>query len=127
MNESQRLTEVVVLNFNKSSKSCVHQITKDDSTKSALSRLTLNQVALFNFLTAKKFKIDRTPELNTFSPAWELLSLIIKGITSRMRTKSPLTTFVQCSDIKHSTRTPSRGTQRSNYLYQAGSKTGPSN
>jgi hypothetical protein len=37
--ESKRLTDAMVANLNKSSEACILQINKDDSTKSALSRL----------------------------------------------------------------------------------------
>jgi hypothetical protein len=54
--ESRCLTEVVVLNLNRSSKAYVKQISKDDSTKSSLSRLAADQATLYG-----------TPELNAFT------------------------------------------------------------
>ena len=41
--ESQKLTAALILNLTKLSKGYVRQITKDDSTESALSRLAPNQ------------------------------------------------------------------------------------
>jgi hypothetical protein len=67
MNDSMRLTEAMVLNLNKSLEAYVQQITKDETTKSALSRLAPDQAALFNLLTAENFEVDGTPELNAFT------------------------------------------------------------
>ena len=53
----------MVLNLTKSLAAYVQQIAKDDSTKSALSRLAPDQAALFNLLTAEDFNVDGTPEL----------------------------------------------------------------
>ena len=57
----------MILNLTKLSKAYVRQITKDDSTKSALSCLALNQAVLFNLLTADDFNVDGTPDLNAFT------------------------------------------------------------
>jgi hypothetical protein len=57
----------MVLNLNKSSEAYVRQITKDETTKSALSRLVPDQAALFNLLTAENFEIEGAPELNAFT------------------------------------------------------------
>jgi hypothetical protein len=65
--ESRRLTEAMVLNLNRSSEAYVKQISKDDSTKSSLSRLAPDQAALFKLLTAENFEVDGTPELNAFT------------------------------------------------------------
>jgi hypothetical protein len=65
--ESKRLTEAMILNLTKSSEAYVRQITKDESTKSALSRLAPDQAALFNLLTADNFEVDGTPALNEFT------------------------------------------------------------
>jgi hypothetical protein len=67
MEQSHRLTEAMVLNLNKSSEAYVRQITKDDTTKSALSRLAPDQAALFSLLTAPNFETDGTPDLNAFT------------------------------------------------------------
>jgi hypothetical protein len=56
------------------------QIVKEDSTKSALSRLESDQAALFNLLTTNNFEIDGTPELKPFraklvessNPMWSI-------------------------------------------------------
>jgi hypothetical protein len=71
MLESQRLTTAMVVNLNKSSEAYVRQITKDESTKSALSRLAPDQAALFHLLTAENFETDGTPELNSFTAITE--------------------------------------------------------
>jgi hypothetical protein len=65
--ESQRLVDAMVVNLEKSSEAYVLQISKDDSTKSALSRLAPDQASLFRLLTADDFDIDGTPELNDFA------------------------------------------------------------
>jgi hypothetical protein len=67
--ESQRLTDAMVWNLNKSSEARVLQINKDDSTKSALSRLMAPDQAssLFHLLTADSFEMDGVPELNEFT------------------------------------------------------------
>jgi hypothetical protein len=67
MSDSRRLTQAMVLHFNKSSEAYVCQTTNDDSTKSALSRLAPDQTALFNLLTAENFKVNGTPDLTTFT------------------------------------------------------------
>jgi hypothetical protein len=59
----------MVLNLNKVSDAYIRQITKDDSMKSALSRLAPNhQASLLNLLTSENFEVDGTPDLHTFSP-----------------------------------------------------------
>jgi hypothetical protein len=65
--ESRRLTEAMVLNLTKSNEAYARQITKDDSTKSALSRLAPDQAALFHLLNTDDFDEDGTPELNEFT------------------------------------------------------------
>jgi hypothetical protein len=65
--ESQRLVDAMAVNQEKSSEACVLQISKDDSTKSALLRLAPDQASLFRLLTADDFDIDGTPELNDFA------------------------------------------------------------
>ena len=61
-----KTTAAMILNLTKLSKAYVRQITKDDSTKSALSCLALNQAVLFNLLTADDFNVDGTLNLNAF-------------------------------------------------------------
>jgi hypothetical protein len=57
----------MAVNLEKSSEACVLQISKDDSTKSALLRLAPDQASLFRLLTADDFDVDGTPELNDFA------------------------------------------------------------
>jgi hypothetical protein len=64
--ESQRLTSAMVLNLTKSSEACTKQISKDNSSKSALSCLSPDQAALFNLLTSDDFETYETPDLNDF-------------------------------------------------------------
>jgi hypothetical protein len=65
--ESQRLASAMVLNLTKSSEACTKQISKDDSSKSALSRLSPDQSALFNLITSDDFETHGTPDLNDFT------------------------------------------------------------
>jgi hypothetical protein len=65
--ESQRLTSAKVLNLTKSSEAYTKQISKDDSSKSALSCLSPDQSALFNLLTSDNFETCGTPNLNDFT------------------------------------------------------------
>jgi hypothetical protein len=57
----------MVLNLAKSSKAYTKQISKDDSSKSALSRLSPGQSVLFNLLTVDDFETYGTPDLNDFT------------------------------------------------------------
>jgi hypothetical protein len=67
--KSQKLTDAMMANLNKLSEAHVLQINKDDSTKSALSRLGPDQASLFlHLLTANSFEmVDGVPELNEFT------------------------------------------------------------
>jgi hypothetical protein len=65
--ESQRLTSAMVLSLTKSSEAYTKEISKGDSSKSALSRLSPDQSALFNLLTSNDFKTYGTPNLNNFT------------------------------------------------------------
>jgi hypothetical protein len=57
----------MVLNLNKSSEAYAKQISKDDTTKSSLSRLAPDQAALFKLLSAENFDVTGTPALNSFT------------------------------------------------------------
>jgi hypothetical protein len=65
--DSRRLAEAMVVNLNRSSEAYVKQISKDDSTKSSLSRMAPDQAGLFSLLSAENFNVEGTPKLNSFT------------------------------------------------------------